>query len=148
MKEVLSMSSTHLIETMLATGLVLLACTAARAAGDEGHGAPDDRSATTVELIPNTSLPIPSTIPSTTMPQTISTTTSTMPADECGDANGDGDVSAADALYVLKAAVGGIQDCVPKRCDANGNGDVGASDALRILRHAVGENVSLICDVL
>ena len=63
---------------------------------------------------------------------------------QCGDASGKSGITAADALQVLRAAVGnGIcPDCV---CDVDDSSTVAASDALRILRHAVGQVVDLNC---
>jgi hypothetical protein len=74
------------------------------------------------------------------------TTTTTLPAGVCGDATGDGSVKAADALAVLRAAVGGNQ-CTsePCVCDVNGSGSLSASDALLVLRAAVGAPVTLAC---
>lgn len=68
----------------------------------------------------------------------------TMAVAACGDFNGDGNTSAADALGVLRAAVGqGSCDLV--RCDVDSNGAVAASDALRVLQGAVGAVVVLDC---
>ncbi len=57
-----------------------------------------------------------------------------------GDAIGDGKVNAADAAYVLLAAVGKVKlDEVQKQAaDANGDGTVNALDATQILRIIVG----------
>jgi hypothetical protein len=65
-------------------------------------------------------------------------------AAECADYNGDGSVTAVDALGVLKTSVG-IESCANHRCDVDGNGSVSASDALKTLRIAVGENVARQC---
>lgn len=75
---------------------------------------------------------------------TTSTTTSTAPVSVCGDANGNGDVTATDAQFALRAAVGS-EECALSVCDVNGNGSVASSDALRILQHAVGQPVELEC---
>lgn len=73
------------------------------------------------------------------------TTTTTMPAEAmCGDASGDGRISASDALQILRAAVGSAA-CELCRCDVDSNGTVAASDALIVLRRAVGHAVELIC---
>lgn len=63
---------------------------------------------------------------------------------ECGDATGDGDVTATDALAVLRAAVGAgnCRDCA---CDTNGDTSVTATDALVVLRLAVGLPVTPAC---
>jgi hypothetical protein len=84
---------------------------------------------TTTTLAPTTTLG-----PTTTL----APTTTTLPSEPvCGDANGDEDVSAADALIALKTAVG-TAVCPLARCDYNGDGETTASDALAILRAAVG----------
>jgi hypothetical protein len=62
----------------------------------------------------------------------------------CGDANGDGNVTATGALQALKTAVG-TASCIPCACDVDSSGMTAASDALRILRAAVGQPVELIC---
>jgi alpha-tubulin suppressor-like RCC1 family protein len=62
-----------------------------------------------------------------------------------GDVNGDGSVSAVDALGVLNHAVGRTLPAdfiVPLTGDANGDGAVTAVDALVILSFAVGRDVS------
>ena len=70
------------------------------------------------------------------------------PAAVPGDVNGDGVVTVADAVMVLRAAVGLTQvtdqlirsgDVAPKRADGSyGDGKITTADALRILRRAVG----------
>jgi len=103
-------------------------------------------TATSVAFIPNTSLPIPSTsLTSTTVP--FPTTSTTMPEPECGDANGDGGITASDSLVILKVAVSGELGCSMSRCDTDGNGDISATDALRVLRVAVGGSIVLVCTV-
>jgi len=62
----------------------------------------------------------------------------------CGDANADGRLTASDALYVLRVAVG-IGTCAPAVCDFNGSGAISASDALQVLRAAVGNAVVPHC---
>ncbi|HEY2772863.1 MAG TPA: dockerin type I domain-containing protein [Candidatus Binatia bacterium] len=62
----------------------------------------------------------------------------------CGDANGDGHVTASDALAALKTAVGSA-DCPVDRCDFNGDGHVLAADALAILKTAVGQDTTPSC---
>ncbi len=56
--------------------------------------------------------------------------------------------SAADALAILKEAVGQATACdaLPCICDVSGNGAVQASDALITLKIAVGQNQPLNCD--
>jgi hypothetical protein len=53
-----------------------------------------------------------------------------------GDVNGDGVVTASDALAGLGAAIGTVQ-CLLCVCDLNGDGNVSATDALVILQLAV-----------
>ncbi len=54
-----------------------------------------------------------------------------------GDADGDGSVTASDALIILVASVSAGQ-CTPCACDANGDSLVTATDALAVLQYAVG----------
>jgi hypothetical protein len=75
---------------------------------------------------------------------TTSSTTTTLPPADCGDANGDGKISAADALVALLAAVA-LGACEPCACDTDASGAVTAADALRILQAAVGQPVVLDC---
>jgi hypothetical protein len=62
----------------------------------------------------------------------------------CGDPNGSGTSTAADALLSLKTAVG-TAECLRCACDADGNGIVASSDALKILRFAVAGSPPLTC---
>src|SRR5512147_739495 len=62
----------------------------------------------------------------------------------CGDFNGDGSVSATDALGVLRSAVG-LVSCDDEDCDIDGNGSISATDALSTLKAAVGQDVALAC---
>jgi hypothetical protein len=78
----------------------------------------------------------------TTVPPTTTTTLPVGPA--CGDANGDGNVTASDALVALLTAVG-LENCPITVCDVDANGTVAAADALRILARAVGQDVDLGC---
>jgi len=59
-----------------------------------------------------------------------------------GDVNGDGSVTASDALAGLGAALG-TQQCLPCVCDLNGDGNISATDALIILNLAVGIPVAI-----
>jgi hypothetical protein len=65
-------------------------------------------------------------------------------AGTCGDFNANGDITASDALNILRASVGSIAclDCV---CDTDGSGAILASDSLRNLRYAVELPVTLSC---
>jgi hypothetical protein len=62
----------------------------------------------------------------------------------CGDASGDGEVKASDAMFTLQSAVG-THDCPLLRCDCNASGSVTASDAMDILKTSVGIPVDLRC---
>lgn len=76
---------------------------------------------------------------------TTTTTTTTIPfVPDCGDANGNGSITATDALFALRASVG-TYDCEVSVCDANDSGEVTASDSLLILRKATGQDVVLTC---
>jgi hypothetical protein len=79
-------------------------------------------------------------------------------AQECGDADGSGDVTATDALKVLRVAVqqDSGENCVLPRncweagdggiCDVNDDDQTTATDALGVLRNAVGiEDSVLVC---
>ena len=72
------------------------------------------------------------------------TTTTTLPGGDCADPDGSGTVTAADALFVLRAAVGSLT-CPACVCDADGSGATTAGDALRVLRVAVGLDEPLNC---
>ena len=63
---------------------------------------------------------------------------------ECGDFNGDGNVTASDALGALRSVVG-TATCAVSVCDFNGDGSLTASDALGILRFSVGLPVTANC---
>ena len=57
----------------------------------------------------------------------------------CGDGNGDGRVTVADALAALRSSVSLPSRCTPLSCDATGGADgIRATDALLLLRVAVG----------
>ncbi len=70
------------------------------------------------------------------------------PAAGCGDPapppDGDGNVTAADALYCLQMAVGSQTEDLTT-CDADDGGTATAADALRVLQKAVGQTVTLTC---
>ncbi len=67
-----------------------------------------------------------------------------LPPRACGDATPPDGITAPDALYVLRSAVG-TASCDLCVCDVDGGGTITAPDALRVLRHAVGQNVELQC---
>jgi hypothetical protein len=111
---------------------------------DQSSGQDGDGNSVEARLFgPPLSLSTTTTTSSTTT-TTVSTTTTTLPADSCGDVNGDGRITASDALAALFAAVGTII-CDPCLCDTDGSGVITATDALRILQAAVGQPVALNC---
>jgi hypothetical protein len=65
-------------------------------------------------------------------------------ANVCGDSNGDRDIKASDALFVLRSAVG-TETCAFCVCDVNGSNTISASDALLTLKIAVGINLATAC---
>ena len=69
----------------------------------------------------------------------LATPVSISAAQLCGDGNGDGKITAADALFALRTAVGSA-DCSLAACDYNGDDKITAGDALAILRKAVGQD--------
>jgi hypothetical protein len=85
----------------------------------------------------------------------VATTTTTMPsggacADPIAVVYGDPGpssapvVTATDALFVLRAAVGS-ETCALCVCDVNGSASITASDALLALNFAVGQPIELMC---
>ena len=65
----------------------------------------------------------------------------------CGDPNDTGTLTATDALFTLRTAVG-LQACDPCICNVDGNttgNPITASDALRVLRKSVGVTVDFTC---
>ena len=58
-----------------------------------------------------------------------------------GDVNGDGNITSADALMVLKYAAGKIKlsDSQIQAADVNSSGTVTSADALEILKYAAGK---------
>jgi len=97
------------------------------------------------------------TVTTTTLTATTSTTnptsTTTLPAGQaCGDPVAfvlgnpppDNTVTATDALFALKAAVGS-GSCALCICDVDNSGGVTATDALIILKLAVGQPVTVNC---
>jgi len=88
-------------------------------------------AATTTTSTTSTSMATPSTT------STSGTTTTSTPPTVCGDATGDGNITASDALAALRGAVGS-GTCSLCLCDVSGDGMLTATDALAILRAAVG----------
>jgi hypothetical protein len=62
----------------------------------------------------------------------------------CGDPTGDGNFTAADALDVLRTALG-LSSCDPCLCDADSSGAIVAADALLVLQSALGGSDDLAC---
>jgi len=63
----------------------------------------------------------------------------------CGDpAPAFGAVTAADAMFILRTAVG-LSSCEACVCDLNSSGTITSADALRTLQYAVGIDVALEC---
>lgn len=91
---------------------------------------------------PVASLPEPSDVPS--QPEPADSSVASSPAEELtlGDLNADTVINAADALLVLKAAVGKITLTQEQMAiaDMNRDGKIDAADALRILKIAVGKD--------
>jgi hypothetical protein len=85
------------------------------------------------------------TTTSTTATSTSTSTTDEPGAPGCADPVKPYDkTTTADALYVLKTAVGNTE-CEPCYCDADSSGKISTADALRTLRKAVGQNVVTHC---
>jgi hypothetical protein len=99
------------------------------------------------------------TTTTTSSSSTSTSTSTTMPFDRpCGDpiaivakkrakevlAEGLRAVTAADALFVLKAAVG-TRECALCTCDVDNGGTITATDALRVLKAAVGQSIPIAC---
>lgn len=125
--------------------------------GQECSGITDDEGVATCEMTPTTIgiatltasfagtddlLPSTGSVAFTVAGE--GTTTTTLPAGTCADPDENGNVTAADALFVLRAAVGSLT-CPACVCDADGSGATTASDALRVLRVAVGLDEPLDC---
>jgi 6-phosphogluconolactonase (cycloisomerase 2 family) len=102
---------------------------------------------TTTTTVPETTTTTaPETTTTTGEPPT-TTTSTTLEPPVCGDVNDSGEVTAIDALAILKAAVGGDQcDALPCVCDVAGGGSVSATDAQLALRIAVGLAVPSFCN--
>ena len=63
----------------------------------------------------------------------------------CGDAAAEfGAVTATDAIYILRAAIG-LGTCDACVCDVDDTGAITTTDALRTLQHAVGLDIPLQC---
>jgi DNA-binding beta-propeller fold protein YncE len=102
---------------------------------------------TTTTTIPETTTTtVPETTTTTGEPPT-TTTSTTLEPPACGDVNDSGEVTAIDALTILKAAVGGDQcDALPCVCDVAGGGSINTTDAQLALRIAVGLAVPSFCN--
>jgi hypothetical protein len=100
---------------------------------------------TTTTTAPTTTTTIATTTTSTTSTTLLATTTTTLsPSDNCGDANGDGEITTTDALFILRGAVG-LETCPLVVCDVDSNGQVLTGDSLRVLQAAIGLPVELAC---
>lgn len=58
----------------------------------------------------------------------------------CGDLDGDGDITASDALLILRSSAG-MESFTPEQItlgDVDGDGDITANDALAVLRYSAG----------
>lgn len=65
-------------------------------------------------------------------------------AAECGDADGSRDLSASDALIVLRTSVS-LSACTFLVCDTDRDDSIDVTDALRVLKAATGLDVLLAC---
>jgi hypothetical protein len=69
----------------------------------------------------------------------------------CGDGNDDESITASDALFSLRTAVGadrgldGSRACELCICDISGDASISAVDALTVLKLAVGQQVTQRC---
>ena len=63
-----------------------------------------------------------------------------------GDLDGDTEITAKDAAYVLKAATGSVTDYNDAIADVDGDGSVTAKDAALILKYATGSIDSFPAD--
>ena len=62
----------------------------------------------------------------------------------CGDSADSEGITATDALFVLRTAVG-LSACLPCVCDADASGSIVASDALRVLSASVRQDIEMLC---
>ncbi len=62
----------------------------------------------------------------------------------CGDANDSGSLTASDAQFILRAAVG-LDTCDLAVCDVNGDGIIATADVLLVLQAATGQPIELNC---
>ena len=77
----------------------------------------------------------------------VTSTTDPGPLPDCGDPTDDGEITSVDALFILRAAVGGNQcDGIECVCNVAGGETIQTSDALATLRIAVGQNVTPQCN--
>ena len=66
------------------------------------------------------------------------------PGAACGDPDGDGTITASDALFILRTAVG-LRFCESLWCDVDASGRTTATDALAALGRAVDLEHALVC---
>ena len=78
---------------------------------------------------------------------TCSVLTSPAQAQDCGDADGNGQVTVTDGVNVLRAAAGLSSACTARAslCDVDGNATVTVTDGVNVLRSAAGLSASLDC---
>jgi hypothetical protein len=69
----------------------------------------------------------------------------TAQAQECGDADGNGQITVTDGVNILRAAAGLSSPCTLARCDVDGSGSITVTDAVNLLRIAAGLSVELAC---
>ena len=94
-------------------------------------GDPENNAGATVQLAATTAC-------------TGTSTTTTLAPPLCGDATGDGSITATDALLVLQVAVQ-LAECSPFVCDVDSSGTTTATDALLVLAAATMQPVTLSC---
>jgi hypothetical protein len=63
---------------------------------------------------------------------------------KCGDATGDGKITAPDGLGILRTALG-LDSCEDCFCDVDSSGVIVTTDALTALKFSVGDAVDLDC---
>lgn len=66
----------------------------------------------------------------------------------CGDVDGNNDVSIADAVQVLRAAVSLSSSCSTAVCDVDGDGSITISDGVNVLRTAVALSAANACQLV
>ena len=101
---------------------------------------PDTESDTASDAAPDTESDTSADAASDTDSDTSSDTDAPEPIGNLGDVDGDGDITANDALTILRASIG-LAQLTPvqtKLADVDFDGNVTANDALAVLRYSVG----------